>query len=47
MQDLTYNLCDLIANGMVDPKDAFRYAPNKDELRMAMKGIKSTASGIL
>jgi twitching motility protein PilT len=47
MQDLTYNLCDLIASGMVDPKDAFRYAPNKDELRMAMKGIKSTASGIL
>ncbi len=47
MQDLTYHLCDLIANGMVDPKDAFRYAPNKDELRMAMKGIKSTASGIL
>ena len=47
MQDLTYNLCDLIAKGLVDPKDAFKYAPNKEELRMAMKGIKSTASGIL
>jgi len=47
MQDLTYNLCELITNGMIDPKDAFRYAPNKDELKMAMKGIKSTASGIL
>jgi twitching motility protein PilT len=47
MQDLTYNLCELIQAGMVDPKDAFQYAPNKEELRMAMKGIKSTASGIL
>ncbi len=47
MQDLTYHLSDLIADGMVDPKDAFKYAPNKEELRMAMKGIKSTASGIL
>lgn len=47
MQDLTYNLCDLIKDGMVDPKDAYKYAPNKDELRMALKGIKSTASGIL
>ena len=47
MQDLTYNLCELIQAGMVDPKDAFKYAPNKEELRMAMKGIKSTASGIL
>jgi len=47
MQDLTYNLCELIKEGMVDPKDAFRVAPNKEELRMAMKGITSTASGIL
>ena len=47
MQDLTYNLCELIQAGMVDPKDAFKYAPNKEELRMAMKGIKSTVSGIL
>lgn len=47
MQDLTYNLCDLIKDGMVDPKDAYKYAPNKEELRMALKGIKSTTSGIL
>jgi twitching motility protein PilT len=47
MQDITYNLCELIKDGMVDPKDAFKYAPNKEELRMALKGIKSTASGIL
>ena len=47
MQDLTYNLCELIKNGMVDPKDAYKYAPNKEELKMALKGITSTASGIL
>ncbi len=47
MQDLTYNLCDLIKDGMVDPKDAYKYAPNIEELRMALKGIKSSASGIL
>jgi len=47
MRDLTYNLCDLIKDGMVDPKDAYKYAPNIEELRMALKGIKSTASGIL
>ncbi len=47
MQDLTYNLCELVKNGSVDPKDAYRYAPNTDELKMALKGIKTTASGIL
>ncbi|MHC4119801.1 MAG: type IV pilus twitching motility protein PilT [Planctomycetota bacterium] len=47
MQDITYDLCELIKDGMVDPKDAYKYAPNKEELRMALKGIKSTASGIL
>ena len=47
MQDLTYDLCELIKDGMVDPKDAYKYAPNKEELRMSLKGIKSTASGIL
>ena len=47
MQDLTYNLCELIKNGSVDPKDAYKYAPNKEELKMALKGIKTTAEGIL
>ncbi len=47
MQDLTYDLCELIKDGLVDPKDAYKYAPNKEELRMSLKGIKSTASGIL
>ena len=47
MQDLTYNLCDLVKDGLVDPKDAYKYAPNKEELRMALKGITTTTSGIL
>ena len=47
MQDLTYNLCELIKEGLVDPKDAYKYAPNTEELKMALKGITTTASGIL
>jgi len=47
MQDLTSNLCKLIENGYVDPKDAYKYAPNEEELKMALKGIRTTASGIL
>jgi twitching motility protein PilT len=47
MQDLTYNLCELVKNGSIDPKDAYKYAPNIEELKMALKGIRTTASGIL
>jgi twitching motility protein PilT len=47
MQDLTYNLVDLVQKGLIDPKDALKYAPNRDELKMALKGIRTTASGIL
>jgi twitching motility protein PilT len=47
MQDLTDNLCELIKNGLIDPKDAYRYAPNIEELKMALKGIRTTAEGIL
>jgi twitching motility protein PilT len=47
MQDLTYNLCELVNKGSIDPKDAYKHAPNIDELKMALKGIRTTASGIL
>ena len=47
MQDLTYNLCALVNDGFIDAKDAYKYAPNIEELKMALKGIKTTASGIL
>jgi twitching motility protein PilT len=47
MQDLTDNLCKLVQDGWIDPKDAYKYAPNMDELKMALKGIRTTAEGIL
>ncbi len=47
MQDITYNLVELVEKGFVDPKEALKYAPNTDEFKMALKGIRTTASGIL
>ena len=47
MQDLTYNLCALVNDGSIDAKEAYKKAPNIEELKMALKGIKTTASGIL
>jgi len=47
MQDLTENLCKLVQDGWIDPKDAYKYAPNVEELKMALKGIRTTAEGIL
>ena len=47
MQDFTYSLCEMIKDGSIDPKDAYQYAPNIEELKMALKGIRTTASGIL
>ena len=47
MQDLTDNLCRLVKDGSIDPKDAYIYAPNAEELKMALKGIRTTTSGIL
>ena len=47
MQDLTYNLCELVKDGTIDPKEAYKFAPNIEELKMALKGIKTTSSGIL
>lgn len=47
MQDITDNLCELILNGSIGPKEAYKYAPNPDELKMALKGIRADTSGIL
>jgi len=47
MKDFTQSLCDLIQDGNVEPKDAYRYAPNLEELKMALKGIRATSSTIL
>jgi hypothetical protein len=37
----------LVKAGLIDPKDAYKHAPNIEELKMALKGITTTASGIL
>ncbi|MBA7653290.1 Twitching mobility protein [subsurface metagenome] len=47
MLNLTDNLCELVKNGSIDPKDAYKYAPSVEELKMALKGIRTTAEGIL
>lgn len=47
MQDLTDNLCKLVQEGWIDPKEAYAQAPNSEELKMALKGIRTTAEGIL
>jgi len=47
MVDLTDSLCKLIEDGWVDPKDAYPVAPNTEELKMALKGIRTTTGGIL
>lgn len=47
MQDITDNLCELAKNGAIDPKEAYKLAPNVEELKMALKGIRASTSGIL
>ena len=47
MVDITDYLCKLVLEGFVDPKDAYECAPNADELKMALKGIRSSVKGIL
>ncbi|GAG61002.1 unnamed protein product, partial [marine sediment metagenome] len=47
MQDITDNLCELVKNGSIEPKEAYKYAPNADELKMALKGIRAATRGIL
>jgi twitching motility protein PilT len=47
MQDFTESLCQLVNKEYIDLKIAKEYAPNKEELGMALKGIRSATSGIL
>lgn len=47
MQDYTESLHKLVEDEYIDLKIALQYAPNVEELKMALKGIRSTASGIL
>jgi len=47
MIDFTEHLRQLVENGYIDHKTAYEAAPNPDELKMALKGIKSASAGIL
>ena len=47
MQDFTESLRILVEADWIDLKVALQYAPNVDELKMALKGIRSAAGAIL
>jgi len=47
MQDFTDSLCQLVQNEYIELKAAYESAPNAEELKMALKGVRTTASGIL
>jgi twitching motility protein PilT len=47
MQDFTMSLKHLIDDGLIDRPTAFEVAPNKDALKMALKGINVSQPGIL
>jgi Tfp pilus assembly pilus retraction ATPase PilT len=47
MLDITESLRRLVEEEYVDLKVAMEHAPNVEELKMAMKGIRATSGGIL
>jgi twitching motility protein PilT len=47
MVDFTENLRQLVERGDVDKATALEFAPDAEKLKMALKGIKVTAQGIL
>lgn len=47
MQDFTMSLNQLVDDKLIDRPTAFRVAPNKDALKMALKGINVSQPGIL
>jgi len=47
MRDITDSMVALIMDGSVEPKEAYKHAPNAEELRMALKGIRADKGGIL
>ena len=47
MQDFTWSLKDLIERDMIDRPTAFEVAPNAEALKMALKGIEISESGML
>ena len=47
MQDFTESLRKLVVEEWIELKVALEYAPNVEELKMALKGIRTAATGIL
>lgn len=47
MMDFNENLRRLVEDGFIDHETAYEAAPNRDELKMALKGIKTAMTGIL
>ena len=47
MQDFTMSLKSLIDEELIDRETAFRVAPNRDALKMALKGINVSQPGII
>jgi twitching motility protein PilT len=47
MLDMTDSLVKLIMEGSIEPRESYKYAPNVDELKMALKGIRADTTGIL
>jgi len=47
MVDFTENLRQLVDRGDVDRATALEFAPNPEQLKMALKGIKVATPGIL
>lgn len=47
MVDFTEHLRRLVETGYIDHPTAYEASPNPDELRMALKGIRSASAGIL
>ena len=47
MLSFSRSLMDLIENNYIDPKTAYEYAPNVEELKMLMKGIAAGQSGLI
>jgi twitching motility protein PilT len=47
MQDFTESLCALVEDEWIDLKVALQYAPNVEELKMALKGIRASSGSIL
>lgn len=47
MQTFTHSLIELIDKDYIDPQVAYDVAPNAEELKMHMKGITSSQSGLI